>query len=77
MRGYERGSERVTLRRDQAYVRIWRTATQWPMYGATPARTQVQPAIKLRPPFKRIWHRKLHGLIEFPAVVWQGVAYEQ
>jgi outer membrane protein assembly factor BamB len=74
-RGYERRSERVTLRRDQAYVRIWRTATQWPMYGATPARTQVQPAIKLRPPFKRIWHRRLHGLIEFPAVVWQGVAY--
>ena len=74
-RGYERRSERVTLRRDQAYVRIWRTATQWPMYGATPARTQVQPAITLRPPFKRIWHRKLHGLIEFPAVVWQGVAY--
>ena len=74
-RGYERRSMRVTIRGDQAEVRVWRTATQWPMYGATPARTQVHPAIKLRPPFKRIWHRKLHGLIEFPAVVWQGVAY--
>jgi outer membrane protein assembly factor BamB len=45
------------------------------MYGAAPARTQVHPAIKLRPPFRPIWHRKLHGLIEFPAVVWHGVAY--
>ena len=74
-RGYERRSMRVTMRGDRAEVRVWRTATQWPMYGATPARTQVHPAIKLRPPFKRIWHRNLHGLIEFPAVVWQGVAY--
>jgi outer membrane protein assembly factor BamB len=74
-RGYERRSIVVTMRGDQASVPVWRTATQWPMYGATPARTQVHPAIKLRPPFRRIWHRKLHGLIEFPAVVWQGVAY--
>ena len=73
-RGYER-STRVDRAGDRAQVRIWRTATQWPMYGATPARTQVHSAIKLRPPFKPIWHRKLHGLIEFPAVVWQGVAY--
>jgi outer membrane protein assembly factor BamB len=74
-RGYERRSIVVTMRGDQASVPVWRTATQWPIYGATPARTQVHPAIKLRPPFRRIWHRKLHGLIEFPAVVWQGVAY--
>ena len=66
---------RVELRGHGAGVRIWRRATQWPMYGANPARTQVHSAIRLRPPFKPIWHRPLHGLVEFPAVVWEGVAY--
>ena len=66
---------RVELRGHGARVRIWRRATQWPMYGANPARTQVHSAIRLRPPFRPIWHRPLHGLVEFPAVVWEGVAY--
>jgi outer membrane protein assembly factor BamB len=56
-------------------VPLWRPALQWPMYGANPARTQVQPAIRLRPPFRVVWRRHLHGLLEFPAVVWEGVAY--
>jgi outer membrane protein assembly factor BamB len=56
-------------------VRIWRPAFQWPIYGANPARTQVHSAIKLRPPFRVVWSRRLHGLLEFPAVVWNGVAY--
>ncbi len=56
-------------------VRIWRPSLQWPMYGVTPARTQVHPGIKLRPPFSVTWRKDLGGLLEFPAVVWNGVAY--
>jgi outer membrane protein assembly factor BamB len=56
-------------------VRIWRPAFQWPMYGVDAARTQVHRAIRLRPPFRIVWRRRLHGLLEFPAVVWNGVAY--
>jgi outer membrane protein assembly factor BamB len=56
-------------------VRIWRPALQWRMYGVNPARTQVHAGIRLRPPFRVVWRRSLHGLLEFPAVVWQGVAY--
>ena len=45
------------------------------MYGANRARTQVHSAIKLRPPFRVVWRRNLGSLLEFPAVVWNGVAY--
>jgi hypothetical protein len=31
--------------------------------------------IDLRPPFRVVWQRGLKGFIEFPAVVWEGVAY--
>ncbi len=73
--GYEPVHTRVDARGSAARVRIWRRATQWTMYGANPGRTQVHSAIRLRPPFRRIWQRPLHGLVEFPAVVWEGVAY--
>jgi outer membrane protein assembly factor BamB len=56
-------------------VRLWRRDLQWPLFGATAARTQSQPAIKLRPPFRVVWSRSMGGLLEFPAVVWNGVAY--
>jgi outer membrane protein assembly factor BamB len=56
-------------------VRLWRRDLQWPLYGATPARTNAHPAIRLRPPFRVVWTRSLRSLIEFPAVVWEGVAY--
>jgi outer membrane protein assembly factor BamB len=61
--------------------RVWRTlylyqpALQWPMYGVVPARTQVQEGIKLRPPFRIAWSRGMGSLIEFPAVVSDGVAF--
>ena len=45
------------------------------MYGAGPTRTQSQPAIAVRPPFRVVWSRGLGTLIEFPAVVSDGVAY--
>jgi outer membrane protein assembly factor BamB len=74
--GYGREVARVNFRKRLVQnVTIWRPATQWPTYGANPARTQVHPAIKLRPPFKRVWRRSLYGLVEFPSVVWEGVAY--
>ena len=56
-------------------VRVYRPRFQWPMYGATPARTQAHPTIRLRPPFRVVWSRGLGSLIEFPAVVSDGVAY--
>ncbi|MEZ5102625.1 MAG: PQQ-binding-like beta-propeller repeat protein, partial [Thermoleophilia bacterium] len=56
-------------------VRVFRPELQWPAYGATPGRTQVHPAIDLRPPFRLVWSRGLGSLVEFPAVVWEGVAY--
>ena len=62
-------------RRRRVVVRLYRPALQWPMYGATPARTQSHPRIRLRPPFRVVWSRGVGSLIEFPAVVSDGVAY--
>jgi outer membrane protein assembly factor BamB len=59
----------------QSTVRIYRPAVQWTMYGAAPQRTQAPPAIHVRPPFKVVWSRGLGSLVEFPAVVADGVAY--
>jgi outer membrane protein assembly factor BamB len=56
-------------------IRIYRPELQWPMYGATPERAQSQSHIRLRPPFRTVWSRGLGTLIEFPAVVDDGVAY--
>ena len=55
-------------------IRIYRPALQWPLYGANSSRTQSQSQLALRPPFRVVWSRGLGGLIEFPAVVWDGVA---
>jgi outer membrane protein assembly factor BamB len=56
-------------------VRVYRPDLQWPIYGATPTRTQAQTHIRLRPPFRTVWSRGMGTLIEFPAVVDDGVAY--
>jgi outer membrane protein assembly factor BamB len=56
-------------------LRIYRPDLQWPVYGATEARTQSPTAIKLRPPFRIVWTIGLGRLIEFPAVVDNGFAY--
>jgi outer membrane protein assembly factor BamB len=60
---------------DPVTVPLWRRKLQWPIYGATPARTQAHGAIKIRPPFRVVWKRNMRSLLEFPAVVWEGVAY--
>jgi outer membrane protein assembly factor BamB len=61
--------------RRRATIRIYRPAAQWPLYGATPSRAQAQSHIRLRPPFRTVWTRGMGSLIEFPAVVSDGVAY--
>src|SRR5919201_1639505 len=45
------------------------------MYGVNAKRTQSQPNIRLRPPFRIVWSRGMAGLLEFPAVVSNGVAF--
>jgi outer membrane protein assembly factor BamB len=54
---------------------LYRPSLQWPMYGVDPARTQVQASIRIRPPFRIAWSRGMGSLIEFPAVVSDGVAF--
>ncbi|HET7566585.1 MAG TPA: PQQ-binding-like beta-propeller repeat protein [Gaiellaceae bacterium] len=56
-------------------LRIYRPSLQWPLYGVTQTRTQAQNDIRLRPPFRTVWSLPMGGLIEFPAVVDDGVAY--
>ena len=74
-RGYGVRTVTVRFRGRIPQVPLWRPATQWPLYGATPARTQAHPAIRIRPPFRVVWKRRIRSLLEFPAVVWEGVAY--
>lgn len=73
--GYTPVRVRVNFMRRHQTIRIYQPRLQWPVYGATPARTESQPAIKLRPPFRLVWSRSMGHLIEFPAVVWDGTAY--
>jgi len=61
--------------RRRVTLRVFRPELQWPMYGATDTRSQSQTHIRLRPPFRTVWSVGLGGLIEFPAVVDDGVAY--
>jgi outer membrane protein assembly factor BamB len=75
-RGYLTRTIRVWFRRHpKSTLRIFQRRLQWPLYGATPQRTQAQTEIQVRPPFRRVWSRGTGNLIEFPAVVSEGVAY--
>jgi outer membrane protein assembly factor BamB len=74
-RGYTTVQLPVDFHRRRQTIRIYQPDLQWPLYGATPARTHAQTHIKLRPPFRLIWSRGLGRLIEFPAVVYHGFAY--
>ena len=73
--GYSSRVERLRFGQGRVQVmRVYRPRLQWPMYGAGPRRTQTQTGIRLRPPFRVVWSRRL-GFLEFPAVVADGVAY--
>ena len=75
-RGYASREVRMPFqRRRRVVVRVYRPELQWPMYGATFARTQSHEGIHVRPPFRVVWSRGLGTLIEFPAVVSDSVAY--
>ena len=74
--GYGARSQTFSFRHTgRRTIRIYRPSLQWPMYGVNPARTQSQTAIRLRPPFRIVWSRDLRSLVEFPAVVSEGMAY--
>jgi outer membrane protein assembly factor BamB len=74
--GYGRRAVRLAFRtHPRSTIRIYRRSLQWTMYGAEPGRTQAQGSIRVRPPFRVVWSRGLGTLIEFPAVVADGVAF--
>ncbi|HEX3669647.1 MAG TPA: PQQ-binding-like beta-propeller repeat protein [Acidimicrobiia bacterium] len=74
--GYGERAVRLPFRtHPKSTIRVYRPSRQWTMYGAGPTRTQAQPSILVRPPFRVVWSRGLDTLIEFPAVVSDGVAY--
>jgi outer membrane protein assembly factor BamB len=74
--GYTPLHRRLPLRRRLAFtLAVYQSALQWTMYGANAARTQAPPAIRLRPPFRIAWSRGMHGLLEFPAVISDGIGY--
>jgi outer membrane protein assembly factor BamB len=75
-RGYGDARELVDFQRSRRQtVDVYQPDLQWPLYGATEARTQAPTEIRLRPPFRLVWSRGLGHLIEFPAVVADGIAY--
>ena len=75
-RGYGPARVRVDFRHSRwQTVDVYRPELQWPVYGATAARTQAPAAIRLHPPFRLVWSRGMGHLIEFPAVVDSGFAY--
>ncbi|MDX6480755.1 MAG: hypothetical protein QOG85_1265 [Gaiellaceae bacterium] len=74
-RRYTAAHVRLNFHRRMQTVRIYQPRLQWPLYGATLQRTQAQPNIRIRPPFRLVWSRSVGSLIEFPAVVWNGQAY--
>jgi outer membrane protein assembly factor BamB len=75
-RGYGERAVRLSFRtHPKSTIRLYRRSLQWTMYGASPQRTQEQPDIHLRPPFRVVWSRGLGSLVEFPAVVVDGIAY--
>jgi eukaryotic-like serine/threonine-protein kinase len=75
-RGYTPKKQRFQFRdHPLRTIRVYQPALQWTMYGVNAKRTQTQPNIRLRPPFRVVWSRGMAGLLEFPAVVSDGVAY--
>jgi outer membrane protein assembly factor BamB len=74
--GYGARSVRLSFKtHPRSTIRIYRRALQWPVYGASALRAETHPAITVRPPFRVVWSRGLGALIEFPAVVADGIAY--
>ena len=73
--GYAAVTSRLVPGATGLTLSLYRPAGQWLLYGASADRNQYQPAIHLRPPFRVVWGRNLGTLLEFPAVIDDGVAY--
>ena len=74
--GYIPRTVRVPFGRRRAMtVKLYKRSLQWTMFGANARRTSEHGEIELRPPFRVAWSRGVGHLVEFPAVVWEGVAY--
>jgi outer membrane protein assembly factor BamB len=49
----------------------------WPFYGYTKEHTRFFPASdQLRPPFRQLWERNDHALLEFPPVIYGERLYQ-
>ncbi len=74
--GYITRTLRMPFRQKrEVTTRIYKPARQWTMFGVNPSRTGAHTGIAIRPPFRTVWSRGLGSLVEFPAVVYEGVAY--
>jgi outer membrane protein assembly factor BamB len=51
------------------------TGRDWPLYGLTPERTRAMLDVNVAPPYRTLWHRTLHSLIEFQPVLAKGTLY--
>ena len=49
--------------------------TPWPLYGYNAARTRTASEFELRPPYRKIWARRLGNIVEFPPVVAYDALY--
>jgi outer membrane protein assembly factor BamB len=67
--GYAKRAVRLAFRtHPKSTIRIYRRSLEWATYKS-------DPDLKVRPPFKVVWSRGIGTLIEFPAVVSQGIAF--
>ena len=49
----------------------------WPLYGYTKNHTRFFPApVRVHPPFKGLWVRNSHALLEFPPVIYGNVIFQ-
>src|SRR5207247_10263539 len=58
-----------------AAKRLVRSRVYWPTYGFDDRRLRVGPAVRLRPPFRRIWTFHGRALLEFPPALAYGRVY--
>jgi outer membrane protein assembly factor BamB len=68
---FETTAEPGATTRPQTVVR----EIPWPTYGYDEQRTRYAPSFRLRPPFRKVWKRNMHSLMEFPPVLAYGRAY--
>ncbi len=49
----------------------------WPLYGYNKEHTRFFPAPeRVRPPFRTVWERNSHALLEFPPVIYDGRIFQ-